>query len=125
VSDVGRSSGENPQGYADLPELLRHLDRDGGTAAVVVALKAPDAHPVPPPEETERLAKKLIDDAEKATGSHPSNSNVFRRFGRFVLEAPAEIIRYIAAQPEVEDVTPNEKRDLELISPVRSKPVRE
>jgi hypothetical protein len=125
VSDVGGSADKNPQGYADLSELLKHLDRDGGKAAVVVALKAPEAHPVPPPEETERLAKKLIGDAEKATGSHPGNSNVFRRFGRFVLEAPAEMIRYIAAQPEVEEVTPNERRDLGLISPVRNKPVRD
>lgn len=125
MSDVGPSSGRNPQGYADLSDLLNRLDRDGGTAAVVVALKAPDAQPVPPPEETERLAEKLINDAAKATGSHPGSANVFRRFGRFVLEAPAEMIRYIAAQPEVEKVTPNERRDFGLINPVRSRPVKE
>jgi hypothetical protein len=125
VSDVDRPSDTNSHGYPDLPELLKHLDRNGGTAAVVVALKSPDARPVPLPEETERLAKKLISDAEKATGSHPGSSNVFRRFGRFVLEAPAEMIRYIAAQPEVEEVIPNERRDFGLISPVRIKPVRD
>jgi hypothetical protein len=123
VNDVGRSTEKRPQGYADLPELLKHLDSDGGTAAVVVALKAPGGRPVLPPEETELLAKKLISDAEKVTGSHPGNSNIFRRFGRFVVEAPAEIIRYIAAQPEVSEVTPNERRDFGLIAPVRSKPV--
>lgn len=123
MSDVDSSPEKGSQGYADLHELLKHLDRDGGTAGVIVVLKSPDANPVPPADETDRLAKKLISDAEEATGSHPGNSNVFRRFGRFVVEAPAEIIRYIAAQPEVSEVTPNERRDFGLIAPVRSKPV--
>jgi hypothetical protein len=125
VNELHQSEERNPSAFSNLSDVLKNLDRNGGTAAVVVALKAPTSRPVPPPEETERLAKKLISDAEKATGGHSGNANVFRRFGRFVLEAPAEIIRHIAAQPEVEDITPNQQSGFGLITPVKRGPIGE
>jgi hypothetical protein len=109
-------------GLHDLSELLAHLDRSGGNAAVVVALKPPEGRPVASPDETERLAKEPVSRVEQATGRRVANSNVFRRFGRFVIDAPAEIIRQVAAQPEVQEVTPNELRGLGLIDPVRRGP---
>jgi hypothetical protein len=101
-------------GYASLSELLSHLDRYGGNAAVVVALKPPPGQSVPSVAETERLAKELIARAERATGLQIARSNVFRRFGRFVFDGPAQIIRHVAAQPEVAEATPNEVLGLGL-----------
>jgi hypothetical protein len=119
VDDRAQSRKESSGGFAHLSELLAYLDHKGGNAAVVVTLKPPGGRPVVSPEETERLAKELIGRAEKATGRHVASTNVFRRFGRFVIDAPAEIIRYVASQPEVQEVTPNEIRGSGLIDPVR------
>jgi hypothetical protein len=109
-------------GFANLSELLSHLDHHGGTAAVVVALKPPPGQIVPSAAETERLATELIARAERATGLQVARSNVFRRFGRFVVDAPAQIIRQVAAQPEVAETTPNEVRGLGLSKPVQRGP---
>jgi hypothetical protein len=48
-----------------------------------------------------------------------ARSNVFRRFA---FDAPAEIIRHVAAQPEVTETTPNEFRGLGPIKPIRRGP---
>jgi hypothetical protein len=110
-------------GFASLSELLSHLETHGGNAAVVVALKAPKGQTVPSGAETERIAAELINRAEKETGTRVSGSNVFHRLGRFVLDGPAEVIRHVSSQPEVEEVTPNEYRGFGLIEPVRRRPV--
>ena len=110
-------------GFGNLSELLSHLDEHGGNAAVVVTLKPPPGQIVPSPNETERLCGELIDRAEQATGLRVGRRNVFKRLGRFVLDAPAGVIRHIAQQPEVTETTPNELRGFGLIDPVRKGPV--
>jgi len=110
-------------GFASLPELLSHLERQGGNAEVIVALKAPEGLIVPSSDETKRIASELINRAEKETGSQVARSHVFSHLGRFAMDGPAQVIRYISSQPEVEEVTPNEFRDLGLIEPVRRRPV--
>jgi hypothetical protein len=122
VGDPIKPKENESAGFTSLSELLSHLDRQGGTAAVVVALKPPPCQSVPSAAETERLATELIARAERATGLRVARSNVFRRFGRFVFDGPAELIRYVAAQPEVAETTPNEFRDLGLSKPVRQGP---
>jgi hypothetical protein len=122
VDDRAQSPKEGSGGFAHLSELLTHLDRNGGNATVVVALKPPEGRSVASADETERLAKELIGRAEKATGRHVASTNVFRRFGRFVIDAPAEIIRHVVTEPEVQEVTPNEIRGSGLIDPVRRGP---
>ena len=110
-------------GFGSLPELLSYLETQGGNAEVVVALKAPEGRIVPSSDETERIASELINRAEKATGSQVARSHVFARLGRFAMDGPAQIIRYLSSQPEVEEVTPNESRGFGLIEPVRRSPV--
>jgi hypothetical protein len=107
--DLEAKKGER-SGFANLSELLNHLDAHGGNAAVVVALEPPKDQPAPSSSETKRLASELMTRAEEATGLKVEASNVFPNLGRFVLKAPAELIRNIAAQPEVADTTPNEIR---------------
>jgi hypothetical protein len=97
-------------GFASLSELLNHLDVHGGNEAVVVALEPPKGQVVPSSSETERVASELMHRAEQATGLKVEASNVFPRLGRFVLRAPADLIRNIASQPEVAETTPNEIR---------------
>jgi hypothetical protein len=109
-------------GFGSLSELLSHLDEHGGNAAVVVTLKPPPGQIVPSPNETGRLSRELIERAEQATGLRVGKSNVFQRLGRFVLDAPAGVIRHIAQQPEVTETTPNELRGFGLIDPVRKGP---
>jgi hypothetical protein len=111
-------------GFATLDDLLKHLDRVGGDAAVVVALRSSSAGELPSPNETQRLASQLIARAEDATGQRIARSNVFKRLGRFVIEAPAAAIRFVAAQPEVTETTPNKLQGLGLIEPVRKTPVK-
>jgi hypothetical protein len=110
------------EGFGSLSELLSHLDEHGGHASVVVALKPPPGQIVPSANETQRLAKELIDRAENATGLRVAKSNVFQRLGRFVVDAPPGVIRHIAQQPEVTETTPNEVRGFALINPVRKGP---
>ena len=109
-------------GFASLSELLSYLDDHGGNAAVIVALKPPPGKIVPATSETKRIATELIVRAEKATGLRVAGSNVFQYLGRFVLNAPSEIIRHIAVQPEVTETTPNKLRGSGLIKPVRRRP---
>ena len=120
---IGPKKGEGG-GFGSLSELLSHLDEHGGHAAVVVTLKPPPGQIVPAANETERLAKELIERAEKATGLRVEKSNVFQRLGRFVFDAPAGVIRHIAQQPEVTETTPNELRGFGLIDPVRKGPAQ-
>ena len=113
------------EGFGSLAELLSYLEEHGGNAGVVVALKAPKVQNVPSRLETERIASDLIARAQNATGGRVAGSHVFERLGRFVLDGPAEVIRYVSSQPEVEEVTPNEYRGFGLIKPVRIRPVGE
>ena len=110
-------------GFGSLSELLSHLETQGGNAEVVVALKAPEGRIVPSSDETQRIASELINRAEKETGSQVARSHVFSRLGRFVIDGPAQVIRYVSSQPEVEEVTPNESRGFGLIEPVRRRPI--
>ncbi len=114
--------GSSNEGFATFDDQLKHLDRAGGDASVIVAVKSLPAGGLPSPNETEQLANELIARAEKATGQHIARSNIFKRLGRFAIEAPAAAIRFVSAQPEVTETTPNKLQGLGLIEPVRKTP---
>ena len=100
----GRSKGRGMN-----PELRRQLaeaERTGTEAQAVFVMRPREAEPLPP-EEAESLANDLIARAEASTGHKRSDLHVFRNLSSFVVQGPAELLRQLAEDEQVESAMPN------------------
>ena len=65
--------------------------------------------PVPSPEETDRIAHKLLAQAQKSAKSDTPDYNVFRNLGYLVVLATPAYLKAIVNQPEVAHAFPNRR----------------
>lgn len=97
-------------GGAD-PELVRHLAdpdlADEPMEAVIVLQSADAAQAAPSPEETERVARRLIDRVAREVGSGARDVHVFRYLGTFIVAAEPTFLRTLLRQPEIASATMN------------------
>lgn len=115
------------------PELLRQLeeaeksartDGRGPEVQAVFTLGGPDASvDVLSREETDRVVRALVERARAASGTAPSDMNVFPNLGAFVVVAPPEFVRAVADQEGVLTAAPNRRAGLGLVKPRRKRAV--
>jgi hypothetical protein len=108
------------------PEFVRQLDEAQGQEAVqaVVRLQPSDhdSAVVVDPEETDRMARELVDRVKESSGSRDAAINVFRNLGSFAISASADFLRALARQPEVAAVVANRQPGSALIPPAGKRP---
>jgi hypothetical protein len=76
------------------------------------------------PDVTEEVTRQVIERAEQETGQKAGDRNVFRNLGSFMVSAPAPVIKYILAQPEIAAGLANRQHGEAGIEPVRKSPAQ-
>jgi len=107
------------------PELLQQLDQAGTrpVQAIVQLRPSGKADAGISPEETDRLAKHVLQRVAEAVGSAASRVNVLRNLGTAIVEADADFIRSLIEQPEVIAAMPNQTAESPFIPPKKKRPV--
>jgi len=96
------------------PELAKQINEAAADEAVgaVIRLSPPTPESVSPsPEETDRIAHKLLSRAQKRAKLDAPDYNVFRNLGYFVVSAPPAYLRALVDEPEVARAFPNKRKD--------------
>jgi hypothetical protein len=93
------------------PELRRQLDAAsaaGSPVAAVIGLRPRgEGVAILTSEQTERLARQLLERIERSTGIGPRAVNVFQHLGSFLVVAEPAFLDELLAQPEVRSAVAN------------------
>lgn len=108
------------------PELVRQLagTAEDETIEVVFRLRPGHGAVAPEPAETERLTKELVTRAERRSGCHDHDVNVFRNMGSFVVSAPKLFVEHLIGQPEIASAVANRQPGSGMIPPASKKPAK-
>ena len=104
------------------PELQRQLEWAEGADEAVEAVLVLNGNngSIPSPEQVGDIADKVIDRAQRQSGSAPEDVNVFRHMASFVVRAKPRFLLTLLEQPEIASVVANRQR--EALKPAASTP---
>jgi hypothetical protein len=116
-----------PPGQKIDPQLKAQLEGDdAGTVEAVLRLRSPDEkRRFPTPDETESLARRLLEETARSTGTQPVDYSVFRNLASFVVVAPRDFLRALLEHADVAGATLNRRQESSHIAPVRKRPLSE
>jgi hypothetical protein len=96
------------------PELLRQLDAAraaGSPVAAVIGLRPQGEGAILTAEQTERLARQLLERIERSTGTGARAVNVFQHLGSLLVVAEPAFLAELLAQPEIRSAVANRQPD--------------
>ncbi len=107
------------------PELVEQLDRAGSKPVqAVLRLQSPDDPDAKlSPDETAKLANAVLTRAAAHLGHPVVRANVLRNLATLIVEADAELLRWLARQDEIASASPNKTAESPFIPPKGKRPV--
>jgi len=96
------------------PELAKQIseaETDERVGAVIRLCPTVPGSPAPSPDETDRIAHKLLARAQERAKLPVPEYNVFKNLGYFVVSASPRFLRALVDEPEVAHAFPNRRRE--------------
>lgn len=90
------------------PELLRQIDSVTDDIQAVFSLALPTKQLLDP-KQVEDTANQILQRAEKEAGIKPTDVNIFKNMGSFVVSADASFIKKVIDDPDVASAIANKK----------------
>ena len=93
------------------PELLRQIDSaaDNNEYIQAVFSLALPTKKLLDPQQVEETTNQVLHRAEEEVGSKPSDVNIFKNMGSFVISADASFIQKVIDDPDVASAIANKK----------------
>lgn len=104
-----------------LEEQIKAAAAGGPCVGVWGTLAMPVGKKSLSPAEVDELARRVVARVEKALGRRAESFHVYENLNSFSLDAPPELIRALAAQPEVASLNPT-KNELFAFEPIETTP---
>ncbi|WP_342377840.1 hypothetical protein NVS55_00945 [Myxococcus stipitatus] len=92
------------------PELARQLDSAPFVQAIVRLRASQPGRLALPPDETETVAKRVLERVQRELGRPPRAVNIFRNLGYFVVDAESQFVRRLIEQDEIVSASANYRR---------------
>ncbi|MFP2928597.1 hypothetical protein ACLESO_26060 [Pyxidicoccus sp. 3LG] len=89
------------------PELARQLEAAPFVQAILRLRSSQPGRLALPPDETEKVAHRVLERVQRELGHAPRAFNIFRNLGYFVVDAEAQFIRRLIEQDEIVSASAN------------------
>jgi hypothetical protein len=103
------------------PELKHQLEAAPSVQAVLRLRCEHAGRTAPPPDETEKTARRVLERVREELGVEPKAFNIFRNLGYFVVDAETPFIRRLIEQEEIASASANVRRASPSAPPSPSK----